>query len=110
MQNPQNFLNNLNSFKGKIDLNLVPANNFNAIRSIIAEETFTPENMAKKSSAAAGICDWIKNITCYFDVFVSVEPKKLAVKEAEQQLAEANTKKEEMEALVAKLNAELAEL
>jgi dynein heavy chain len=36
----------------------------------------------KSSPAASGLCDWIINITMYFDVVISVEPKKLAVKEA----------------------------
>jgi hypothetical protein len=40
-------------------------------------------------------------------VFVSVEPKKLAVKAAQAKLAEANAKKEEMDALVEKLTGEL---
>ena len=40
-------------------------------------------------------------------MFVSVEPKKLAVKQAEAKLAEANAKKEEMDSLVAKLTEEL---
>ena len=49
--------------------------------------------MMSKSSAAAGVCDWIKNITQYYDVFVSVEPKKAAVAEAKDTLAAANEKK-----------------
>ena len=63
-----------------------------------------------KSTAAAGICDWIINITMYYDVVVSVEPKKIAVAEAQQQLAEANEKKAEMEALVADLTEKLNKL
>jgi dynein heavy chain len=46
----------------------------------------------------------------YYDVVVSVEPKKLAVKEAQETLAAANAKKEEVDALVAELNAALAKL
>jgi hypothetical protein len=38
---------------------------------------------------------------------VSVEPKKLAVAEAQAKLAAANAKKLEVDTLVAKLNAEL---
>jgi dynein heavy chain len=50
-----------------------------------------------KSSAAAGLCDWIINITCYYDVVVSVEPKKAKVAAAQQSLSDANAKKELME-------------
>jgi len=46
----------------------------------------------------------------YYDVVVSVEPKKLAVAEAQATLAAANAKKEEVDILVARLNKELAEL
>lgn len=70
-------------------------------------ETFTPENITTKSAAAAGVCDWIINITSYYDVFVSVEPKKLAVAEAKETLAAANNKKAEVDVLVADLNAKL---
>lgn len=76
----------------------------------MADETFTPEYIMKASPAAAGLCDWIVNITCYYDVVVSVEPKKIAVAEAQATLAAANAKKEEVDILVAKLNAELSVL
>jgi len=46
----------------------------------------------------------------YYDVVVTVEPKKAAVRAAQQRLAEANAKKEEMDTLVANLNAALAVL
>lgn len=81
--------------------------NFKQIRPTLALESFTPENIATKSAAAAGVCDWICNISCYYDVFVSVEPKKLAVQAAKETLAAANNKKAEVDALVADLNAKL---
>ena len=59
----------------------------------MAEETFNPESMKSKSECAAGLCDFIINITKYYDVVVSVEPKKQAVAEAQAQLAAANEKK-----------------
>ena len=43
----------------------------------------------------------------YYDVVVSVEPKKQAVRSAQMKLSEANAKKEEMDALVKKLTDEL---
>ena len=57
--------------------------------------------------AAGGLCDWIIYITAYYDVVVTVEPKKLAVAEAKAQLAAANEKKAVVDALVADLNAKL---
>jgi len=69
-------------FKAEVDADLIPAKNFDAIRPVLADETFTPEVVMKSSPAAAGLCDWIVNITLYYDVVISVEPKKLAVAEA----------------------------
>jgi len=43
----------------------------------------------------------------YYEVVVSVEPKKIAVAEAKATLAAANEKKQQVDELVAKLNAEL---
>jgi dynein heavy chain len=108
MANPKEFLNTLNDFKGVVDADKVPKQNFAAIRAVLAEETFTPEVIKTKSSAAAGLCDWIINITCYYDVVVSVEPKKAKVAAAKEELETANTKKAEMEAMVADLTAKLA--
>jgi dynein heavy chain len=107
MANPANFMNTLLGFKDKIDADMVPANNFKAIRGALSDPNFTPEIIKGKSSAAGGLCDWIINITAYYDVFVSVEPKKLAVKAANLRLSDANEKKAELDALVAKLTAEL---
>lgn len=105
--NPQAFLSTLEGFKEKIDSDQVPNNNFKAIRTAISDSNFTPAIIKNKSSAAAGLCDWILNITAYYDVVISVEPKKAAVRAAQQTLSEANAKKEEMDALVKKLTDEL---
>ena len=110
MANPANLLATLEGFKEKIDQEVVPANNFKAIRGIISDPNFTPQIMKTKSSCAAGLCDWILNITMYYDVVVSVEPKKQAVRAAQQKLSDANAKKEEMDALVKKLTDELSVL
>jgi dynein heavy chain len=110
LKDPAKFLEVLIGFKAEVDADRIPGKNFDAIRGVLADETFTPEIVMKSSPAAAGLCDWITNITMYYDVVVSVEPKKLAVKEAQETLAAANQKKAEVDTLVAKLNAELAEL
>lgn len=97
MANPQAFLIVLNSFKSCIDEDRVKPGNFSAIRHVLEKEDFTPEILKGKANAAAGLCDWIINITTYYDVFVSVEPKKQKVAAAKEELAAANAKKEAME-------------
>lgn len=66
--------------------------------------------MAKKSSAAAGLCDFLLNIVAYYDIVVTVEPKRKALAQAQSELAEANTKLAEVNAYVADLEAKLAVL
>jgi len=66
--------------------------------------------MAKKSSAAAGLCDFLLNIVAYYDIVVTVEPKRKALAGAQQELADANTKLAEVNAFVADLEAKLAVL
>ena len=90
MQNPAAFMATLNEYKALVDSDQIPANNFKNIRHIIEEESFKPEIVYGKSSCAAGVCDWIINITDYYDVVISVEPKKAAVKEANETLAAAD--------------------
>ena len=63
MGNPQVILDNLNALKGRIDEDSISANNFKANRATLADENFTPEIMMKKSECAAGLCDFIINIT-----------------------------------------------
>ena len=110
MQNPAALLDQLKGFGACVDADKVPPQNFKAIRATLAEETFTKEAISGKSAAAGGLCDWVINITMYYDVVISVEPKKLAVAEAQETLAAANSKKEEMETLVADLTEKLAKL
>lgn len=107
MGNPAAFLDELMSFKPKVDDDKVPAKNFAAIRETLAKEDFNVESISKKSGAAGGLCDWIINISAYYDVVVSVEPLRNAVREGQEKLAAANEKKAEVDALVAKLNSEL---
>jgi dynein heavy chain len=79
MKDPNSFMKGLNDYKAIIDEMRIPPQNFAAIQGILAEETFTPENMKTKSEAAAGVCNWLININLYYDVVVNTEPKRLAV-------------------------------
>ena len=97
----------MNLLKPKIDSEEINPKNFAQIRGTLANPDFTAEIMRGKSECAGGLCDFIINITQYYDVVVSVEPKKLAVAEAKATLDAANTKKAEVDELVADLNAKL---
>ena len=100
MNNPEVFMDLLKGYQAEIDSGKNLAKNFDQIRSTLADENFTPEKIYAVARAAGGVCVWVKNITLYYDVVVSVEPKKAAVAEMKVKLAEANEKKDKMEALV----------
>ena len=59
MRNPNKFIEGLNDYKALIDNMKVPPRNFKAIQHILADPEFTPEILNRKSSAAAGLCDWL---------------------------------------------------
>lgn len=103
MNNPEKFLQTLKDFKAVIDDGRVPEQNFKAVEPLLALPHFNREAIQKKSTAAAGLADWVVNIYQYYTVVVSVEPKRRALAEATQQLEEANTKLVEVQALVADL-------
>lgn len=45
-----------------------------------------------KSTAAAGLCSWCLNIVRFYEVYCDVAPKRQALEEANQELAEAQAK------------------
>lgn len=107
MAKPEALMEALNGLSLLIDQQKLKKSNFTGVRPIIAEETFTPENLKTKSECASGLCDFILNIVMYYDVVESVEPKRIEVKNAEQQLADATEKKTVIDAQVAELQAKL---
>eukprot|EP00450_Noctiluca_scintillans_P034952 CAMPEP_0194539386 /NCGR_PEP_ID=MMETSP0253-20130528/79326_1 /TAXON_ID=2966 /ORGANISM="Noctiluca scintillans" /LENGTH=668 /DNA_ID=CAMNT_0039385663 /DNA_START=1 /DNA_END=2003 /DNA_ORIENTATION=- len=112
MNAPEKFLMNLKDFKTAIDEGKVPQQNVEKARKIKdgMGDDFTQEGMSRKSSAAGGLCVWIINIIMYFDVVVQVEPKKAALRQATETLANANTRLGEVQALVAELEQKLGKL
>ena len=80
------------------------------VRPLIAFEHFNVETIKGKNSAAAGVTGFILNIVIYYDIVVTVEPKRKAFAEANAQLEAANTKLAEVNALVKDLTEKLAVL
>jgi len=71
---------------------------------------FNYEYMKGKSSAAAGLCDWIVNICIYHDIYLDVAPKRAKLNAAEAELAAANKKLAGVRAHVAALDQKMKEL
>lgn len=57
-----------------------------------SDPSFDPEFIKTKSTAAGGLCSWCLNIVRFYEVFCEVEPKRLALEEANAELAEAQEK------------------
>ncbi|OEH75838.1 hypothetical protein cyc_03719 [Cyclospora cayetanensis] len=110
MNNPEKFLQTLKDFKALIDEGHVPEQNFKAVEPLLALPHFNREAIQKKSTAAAGLADWVVNIYQYYSVVVAVEPKRRALAEATHQLEEANRKLVEVQELVAELEEKLGTL
>eukprot|EP01035_Chromulina_nebulosa_P019234 gene19234-25085_t len=88
--NINTFMDELKNFKSLIDNNVVPDINWKEIRPFIALEHFLPEIIEKRNSAAAGLCAWVINIVNYHDIVQLVEPKRIALRAANDQLDVAN--------------------
>eukprot|EP00904_Undaria_pinnatifida_P003126 jgi/Undpi1/12814/HiC_scaffold_7.g02481.m1 len=100
----------LKGLKAGVDENTIPAINWKEIRPFLAMEHFTVEIIQSKNSAAAGVCSFVLNIVMYYDIVVTVEPKRLALAEANDQLNEANSTLKMVQEQVAELEAKLAKL
>ena len=110
MKDVNAFLEMLLNYKGRIDGGQVPKQNFKNIRPLLELEHFNVPTMTKKSSAAAGLTDFVINITVYWDINEDVEPKRLAAESATAQLDEAVAAKEAALAKKAEAEATVAEL
>jgi len=69
MKSPDQYVEKLKGFKEFVDANMVPATNVMSVKTLfICLETFKPDVMATKSTAAQGVCSWVINIVKYWEV------------------------------------------
>ncbi|RYE96412.1 MAG: hypothetical protein EOO41_04620, partial [Methanobacteriota archaeon] len=62
-----------------------------ALQPYMDSPDFEPEKIAKASSAAEGLCKWVRAMVSYHRVAKTVEPKRRALAEASAKLAEAQS-------------------
>ena len=60
------------------------------LKKYIEDPSYLPETVAKQSRAAMSLCMWTRAMDVYHRVAKVVEPKRQKLREAEEQLAEAN--------------------
>ncbi|KAK3235325.1 hypothetical protein CYMTET_54468 [Cymbomonas tetramitiformis] len=100
-----NFLKSLKEYdKDNIDARIIQK-----IKKYTDDPDFEPEKIKKASTAAYGLCCWVRALEAYDGVAKVVRPKKLALAEAEDELAVVmaalSVKQEELQAVVDKLDA-----
>ena len=108
------FLDNLKTY----DKDNISPSIMKVIRSKYMDNPeFDPEKIKSASSAAEGLCRWVRAMECYDRVAKVVEPKKLALGKAESELAETmaslNEKRATLKAVedrMAKLEANFKEM
>ena len=105
--NIQEYIDMLKEMKVNVDNSKVPAINWKEVRKYLAMEHFTSEIIMSKNSAAAGLCSFVINIVKYYDIIVTIEPKRLALKQADDQLAAANCRLAQVLTKVAELQEKL---
>ncbi|CAM9207540.1 unnamed protein product [Chrysoparadoxa australica] len=110
LNNINGFLEELKGFKSAVDEGRVPAINMREVRPFLDLEHFSVEVIEKRNSAAAGLCSWVLNIVNYYDIVASVEPKRKALRDANEQLSVANSELSEVRERLSKLQAQLDEL
>ncbi|OQR84958.1 dynein heavy chain [Achlya hypogyna] len=107
--NVNGLIDDLKNFKNLVDTYAVPDTNWKEIRPLLELPHFNVDVIEKKNSAAAGLCAWVINIVAYYDVLVTVEPKRQALKLCTEVWQAANDKLEAVRQLtdrLAKLTAE----
>ena len=110
LMNDSKFLESLASY----DKDNIPPARLKKLGKYIKNEDFVPDKVEKVSKAAKSLCMWVKAMDVYAKVATEVEPKKKALKEAQDKVAamteQLNVKQAELDAVMAKvaqLNAQL---
>lgn len=102
-----NFLQNLKDY----DKDNIPPNIMQIIKNTyIADNNFKPHIVAKASSAAEGLCKWVRAMVSYDEVAKAVAPKKGKLLIAQRECNEAEAFLSEKRRTLSALNAKLAAL
>ena len=104
------YMDYLKNIKTGVDERTVPPLNFKEVKALTDLPHFTPEIILSKNKAAAGLCSFVVNIVMYYEVVVTVEPKRKALAEANDQLLDANNQLKTVMEMVADLEEKLAKL
>ncbi|CAA9988254.1 dynein heavy chain, putative [Plasmodium knowlesi strain H] len=110
MINPEKFISLLKDYKNKIDENLVPDCNFKYVENLINLPHFNKNAIQKKSKAAAGLAEWVLNVTSFHKIIQNILPKRTLLENTKKSLEEANEKLQTVREKVQSLKAQLSTL
>eukprot|EP00762_Andalucia_godoyi_P000343 ANDGO_03199.mRNA.1 Dynein beta chain len=85
----------------------IPQQNVDAVAKFVDMEGFTGDQIRSKSFAAAGLCEWVRNIVKFHFVNLDVEPKRQKLAAAEAKLDASQSFLRKVQDQVAKLQAKL---
>ncbi|XP_078257485.1 dynein axonemal heavy chain 17-like [Rhinoraja longicauda] len=88
----------------------IPDSSLKVFRPILGNPMFDADFIRTKSIAAAGLCSWCINIVKFYDVFCEVEPKRIALAQANAELAAAQEKLAGITRMINELDENLAKL
>eukprot|EP00163_Fabomonas_tropica_P009916 TRINITY_DN1985_c0_g1_i1.p1 TRINITY_DN1985_c0_g1~~TRINITY_DN1985_c0_g1_i1.p1 ORF type:complete len:4225 (-),score=1474.45 TRINITY_DN1985_c0_g1_i1:598-13272(-) len=97
------FLSTLQNF----DKDNIPPANIAALEPYLTNPEFNGESLKSKSSAAAGLCNWVVNIVRYHNIYQKVAPKRAKLAEANAKLAQYKANLQSMRDKVADLEGRL---
>lgn len=100
------FLDNLVNY----DKDNIHENCQKAVQPYLNDPEFDPDFVRSKSFAAAGLSSWCINIMKYYEVFCEVEPKRIALNQANAELTAAREKLKIITNKIQQLEADLATL
>ena len=100
------FLNSLINY----DKENIPEVVLKQVQPYIDNPEFEPDFIRQKSGAAAGLCSWVRNVYTFYIVYCDVEPKRIALEQANQQLASAQEKLKHIQNKINALEEALAKL
>ena len=92
------------------DKDKISKSTIDALQPLLDKPEFSGQAVRTKSAAAAGLCEWVRNVVVYNKVYQKVKPKREKLVEANDRLAEAGVRLQAMKAKVLKLEEEIRQL
>eukprot|EP00756_Hemistasia_phaeocysticola_P021738 Hpha_TRINITY_DN15791_c11_g1::TRINITY_DN15791_c11_g1_i1::g.41603::m.41603/K10408/DNAH; dynein heavy chain, axonemal len=88
----------------------IPASHISQLEPYLRNPGFTGEAVSQKSAAAAGLCEWVRNVVRFYQMHCYVQPKRENVAESRIRLEEMNQRLVRIKAQLGRMRPRYAEL